>query len=51
MTYLFIFWGFFLFIHEIDIVKIWNHFIMLLESFVIHKARVDIPSILFAKVS
>jgi len=33
--------GFFLFIHEIDILQIWSHFIMLLESFVIHKALVN----------
>jgi len=33
--------GFCLFIHEIDILQIWSHFIMLLESFVIHKTFVD----------
>jgi hypothetical protein len=33
--------GFCLFIHETDILKIWSHFIMLLESFVIHKTLVD----------
>jgi len=33
--------GFCLFIHEIDIVKIWSHFMMLLESFVIYKTLVD----------
>jgi hypothetical protein len=30
-----------LFIHEIDILQIWSHFIMLLKSFVIHKTLVD----------
>jgi len=33
--------GFCLFIHEIDILQIWNHFIMLLKSFIIHKILVD----------
>jgi hypothetical protein len=33
--------GGFLKIHEIDILQIWSHFIMLLKSFVIHKALVD----------
>ncbi len=33
--------GFCLFMHEIDILQIWSHFIMLLESFVIHKTLVD----------
>jgi hypothetical protein len=33
--------GFCLFIHEIDILQIWSHFIMLLEPFVIHKTLVD----------
>jgi len=33
--------GFRLFIHEIDILQIWSHFIMLLESFVIHRTLVD----------
>jgi hypothetical protein len=33
--------GFCLFIHEVDILQICNHFIMLLKSFVIHKALVD----------
>jgi len=33
--------GFCFFIHEIDILQIWSHFIMLLESFVIHKTLVN----------
>jgi len=33
--------GFRSFIHEIDILQIWSHFIMVLKSFVIHKALVD----------
>jgi hypothetical protein len=33
--------GFCLFMHEIYILQIWSHFIMLLESFVIYKVLVD----------
>ncbi len=33
--------GFCFFIHEIDILQIWSHLIMLLELFVIHKTLVD----------
>jgi hypothetical protein len=33
--------GFCLFIHEIDILQIWSHFIMVLKFFVIRKSLVD----------
>jgi len=33
--------GFCWIMHEIDILQMWSHFIMLLESFIIHKALVD----------
>jgi hypothetical protein len=33
--------GLCLFTHEIDILKIWSHFTMLLKSFVIHQTFVD----------